>query len=90
VGDGNVGYGDASWQGQEDVPAGFDPEAGTRGRGASTPGKARRWRVASLVEAIPALCTTRRKIPFRMSWRNVVCAVRVGHGIFSHTPLKGS
>jgi hypothetical protein len=41
VGDGNVGYGDASTQGQEDVPASFDPGAGTRGRGASAPGKAR-------------------------------------------------
>jgi hypothetical protein len=41
MGDGNVGYGDASWQGQTDVPAGFDPGAGTRGRGASAPGKAR-------------------------------------------------
>jgi hypothetical protein len=33
VGDGNAGYGDASRQGQEDVPAGFDLGAGTRGRG---------------------------------------------------------
>jgi hypothetical protein len=37
----NVDDGDASWQGQKDVPAGFDPGAGTRGRGASAPGKAR-------------------------------------------------
>jgi hypothetical protein len=43
VGDGNVGYGDASRQVQEAavVPAGFDPGAGTRGRDASAPGKAR-------------------------------------------------
>jgi hypothetical protein len=41
VGDGNVSYGDASWQSQEDVLAGFDPGAGTHGRGASAPGKAR-------------------------------------------------
>jgi hypothetical protein len=40
VGDGNVGYGDASWQGK-DVPAGFEPGAGTHDRGASAPGKAR-------------------------------------------------
>jgi hypothetical protein len=39
----------------------------------------RRWRAGSWVEAMPALCTTRRKIPFRMSWRNVVCAARDGH-----------
>jgi hypothetical protein len=38
VGDGNVGYGDASRQGQEHVPTGFDPGAG---RGACTPSKAR-------------------------------------------------
>jgi hypothetical protein len=41
VGDRNVGYGDASRQGQEDVPAGFDPVAGTRSGGASALGKAR-------------------------------------------------
>jgi hypothetical protein len=41
-----------------------------------------RWlRVGSWVETMPALCTTRRKIPFRMSWCNVVCAARDGHRI---------
>jgi hypothetical protein len=38
VGDRNVGHGDASRQGREDVPAGFDPGAG---RGDNAPGKAR-------------------------------------------------
>jgi hypothetical protein len=38
-----------------------------------------RWRVGSWVEAVPALCTTRRKMPFSMSQRNVVCAARDGH-----------
>jgi hypothetical protein len=32
-------------------------------------------------EVMPAQCTTRRKITFRMSWRNVVCAARAGHHI---------
>jgi hypothetical protein len=41
----------------------------------------RRLRVGFWVEAMPALCSTRRKIPFRMSWRKVVCAARVGHRI---------
>jgi hypothetical protein len=33
------------------------------------------------VEAMPALCTTQCNIPFRMSWRNVVCAARDEHRI---------
>jgi hypothetical protein len=35
---------------------------------------------------MPALCTTRRKMPFRMSWRNVVCAATDGH----HIPWSAS
>jgi hypothetical protein len=46
----------------------------------------RRLRVGSWVEAMPALCTTRRKVPFRMSWRNVVCAARDRHSIPWSTP----
>jgi hypothetical protein len=30
---------------------------------------------------MPARCTTRRKIPSRISWRNVVCAAMDGHRI---------
>jgi hypothetical protein len=41
----------------------------------------RRRRVGFWVEAMPTLCTTLCKIPFRMSWRNVVCAARDGHRI---------
>jgi hypothetical protein len=41
----------------------------------------RRRRTGSRVEAMPDLCTTRRKIPFRMSWRNVICAATDGHRI---------
>jgi hypothetical protein len=41
----------------------------------------RRLRVGSWVEAMPAMCTTRRKMPFRMSRRNVVCTARDGHRI---------
>jgi hypothetical protein len=75
VGDGNVDYGDASWQGQ-DVPAGFDPGAGTRGRGASAPagpGKAREAAEGGFLgggDACPVHDTA--PIPFRMSWSNVV------------------
>jgi hypothetical protein len=41
----------------------------------------RRRGVGLWVEAMPTLCTTRCKIPFRMSWRNVVCAARDGNRI---------
>jgi hypothetical protein len=44
----------------------------TRSGGASALGKAREVAEAGfLVETMPALCKTGRKIPFRMSWRNV-------------------
>jgi hypothetical protein len=36
----------------------------------------RRWRAGSRADAMPARCTTRRKILLRISWRNVVCAAR--------------
>jgi hypothetical protein len=82
VGDGNVGYGDASRQGQEDVPAGFDPSAGIRGRGASAFGKAREAAEGEFLGGGDA-CHVHNTAqnPFQMSWRNVVCAARDGHRI---------
>jgi hypothetical protein len=44
---------------------------------AARPGSRRRD--GSRVEEMPALCTARRKVPFRMSWRNVTCAARAEH-----------
>jgi hypothetical protein len=41
----------------------------------------RRRTGSSRADAMSALCTTRRKIPFRISWRSVVWAARDGHRI---------
>jgi hypothetical protein len=41
----------------------------------------RRQRGISRADAMPALCTARRKIHFRISWRSVACASRDGHRI---------
>jgi hypothetical protein len=82
VDDRNVGNGDAVWQGSKNVP----PSLGT-GTGAvaalpaplMSPG---RWqRVGSWEQALPARCTTRRKVPFRMLLGIVVCAARDGYCI---------
>jgi hypothetical protein len=44
---------------------------------AARPGRRRRGGLRA--EAIPARCTARRNIPFRMSWRRVSCAARARH-----------
>jgi hypothetical protein len=53
---------------------------------AARPGCRRRG--GSRVEAMPARCTARRKIPFRMSWRSVKCAARAEHRMPWSVPVR--
>jgi hypothetical protein len=86
VGDGNVGYGDASRQGQEDVPAGFDPGAGTRGRGASAPGKAREAAEGGFLgggDACPVHNTAQNPFQDIMVQRGMCSEGRAPHSVVS-------
>jgi hypothetical protein len=92
VGDGNVGYGDASRKGQEDVPAGFDPGAGTCGRVASAPGKAREAAEGGFLgggDAFPVHYTAQN--PFRdvMEQRGMCSEGRAPHSVVSLGGAKG-
>jgi hypothetical protein len=78
--------GDALREEREDVPASLDVGSGVHcgarigckaGPGPAAPG--RRLNGGSKAEVIPARCTARRNIPFRMSWRSVSCADRARH-----------
>jgi hypothetical protein len=80
VDDRKVGDGDALWQGHEDVAPSLGANGQDVGGGASAGSEA--WESArggSRVEAMPARCTTRSKIPFRMSLRSVNCVARAEH-----------
>jgi hypothetical protein len=80
VDDGNVGDGDALWQGHEDVTRSLGSNGGAVGVSAAPaarPGSQQRG--GSRAEVLPALCTAWRNIPFRMSCCSVNCAARVEH-----------
>jgi hypothetical protein len=71
VDDGDICASDAQGEGKEDVYPSLDLDAGSIRRG---PGGGE-----SKVEAMPARCTTQRKIPFRISLCNVFKAARDDH-----------
>jgi hypothetical protein len=82
VNDGDVGDGDNLTESQEAVSLGttlmLRPSL-DKPAFCSRPGSLQR--AGSSHEAMPARCTTRRKIQFRMSWCNVVSAGRTEHRI---------
>jgi hypothetical protein len=72
VDDGNVRDGDALGHDEEDVATSFDADWGSAEVPAPAARPGRRRSAGSRVEATPAQCTARRKIPFRMSWRSAL------------------
>jgi hypothetical protein len=85
-GDGNVGYGDASRQGQEDVPAGFDPGAGIRGRGAIAPCEAREAAEGGFLgggDACPVHDTAQNPFQDVMEQRGMCSEGRAPHSVVS-------
>lgn len=61
---------------------GLNAGAGAASQDAGSMGEAREEAEAGLREEVmPTLCTTGRKIPFRMSWRNMVHAAGNAHSI---------
>jgi hypothetical protein len=80
VNDGDVGDGDDLAESQKDASPGTGTDAvPSLDEPAPCLRPESRQRAGSSDEVMPALCTTSRKITFRMSWRNVVCAARAGH-----------
>jgi hypothetical protein len=84
VGDGDVGYGDASRQAQEDVPAGFNPATEAEVP-ASQARPGRRRRSGSWVEAMPAPGHDTAQNPFQdvMAQRSMCTEGWAPHSVVS-------